>query len=400
MSDSIEAADLFAGAGGSYEGLVAAAKELGRPLDGVAVNHNRLAIETHTRNHPKVRHFLQDIRAVKPKTAVPSGHLDILLAGAPCPHHSVARGARSMDEQERALPREIHKWHEELDVDSLIVENVPKFEFWGPLIPKTHRNGRPVMENGKRVMIPDPDRKGEYFKEFVARIRRSGFQVEWRILNTANYGAATARTRLFIMAKKRGEIRWPEISHDEAAWRPASEIIDWSIPGKSIFHRKKPLAQATLERLAAGMRATGNKALEPFLVMFYGTNDWRSIVRPLPTVTAKGNHIGLCIPGKKSSASLVDALICKYYKTGISKSVAEPLDTVTTRDRFGLLEAIIENGKRDILFRMLQPHELSRAMGFRENYWFSGGRADKVMQIGNAWECTLARKLCVAALSA
>lgn len=389
MNDKIEAVDLFCGAGGSAEGLVEAGRELGREVNLVAaVNHNALAIETHSRNHPSATHLLQDVRKIRPKDAVRSGRLDLLLAGAPCPQYSIARGARPMDEQERMLPLEIHKWHEELDVDSIVIENVPRFLKWGPLHTKGVRKNKPIKE-----------REGEFFKKFLARIERSGYQVEHRILNTADFGAATARTRLFIMAKKRSGICWPTPSHDETTWRSASEIIDWSIPGKSIFHRKKSLARATLERLAAGMRATGNKALQPFLVMFYGTNDWRSIVRPLPTVTAQGSHIGLCVPGKKSSATLVEALICKYYKTGISKPVTGPLDTVTTKDRFGLLEAVVENGKRDILFRMLQPSELSRAMGFRSDYWFSGDRADKIRQCGNAWEVTTAKKLCLAALS-
>lgn len=389
MSETIDAVDLFCGAGGSAEGLVEAGKELGRQVNLVAaVNHNALAIETHSRNHPRAKHLLQDVRKVKPKVAVPSGRLDILLAGAPCPQYSIARGARPMDEQERMLPLEIHKWHEELDVDNVVIENVPRFLKWGPLHKSGIRKNKPIKE-----------REGEFFRKFVARIGRSGYEVDWRILNTADFGAATARTRLFIMAKKSGNVSWPIPSHDKSTYRSASEVIDWSIPGKSIFHRKKPLAEATLERLAAGMRASGNKELEPFLVIFYGTNDWRSVVRPLPTVTAQGNHIGLCVPGRKASATLVDALICKYYKTGIMKPVTGPLDTVTTRDRFGLLEAVIENGERDILFRMLQPHELSRAMGFRPDYWFSGGRADKVRQVGNAWECVTAKKLCLAALA-
>lgn len=391
---------MFCGAGGSSEGLVEAGQELGREIDLVAVNHNAIAIKTHSHNHPRARHFIEDLRAVSPRTAVPSGNLDILLAGAPCPHHSNARGARSMDEQERALPREIHRWHEELNVGSMLIENVPRFTLWGPLIPKMYRNGRPVLENGRPVMVPDPLRKGQYFKQFISRIERGGYQVDWKVLNTANFGAATARSRLFIMAKKRGQITWPKETHSEATWRPASEIIDWSIPGKSIFHRKKPLAEATLERIASGMRDSGNKALEPFLIMLYGTGTFRSIKRPLPTVTAQGSHIGLCIPGRKSDATLVDAFICKYYRTGIMKSVSEPLDTVTTRDRFALLEAIEENGERDILFRMLQPHELSKAMGFRPDYWFSGKREDKIRQLGNAWEVVTAKKLCLAALGA
>jgi DNA (cytosine-5)-methyltransferase 1 len=342
MSENIQAADLFCGAGGSSEGLVEAGLELGREVDLVAVNHNPLAVETHTRNHPDARHYLQDVRVVKPKDAVPSGHLDILLAGAPCPQHSLGRGARPMDEQERSLPREIHKWHEDLDVDAMLIENVPRFQLWGPL----HKSGR-------RKNKPIDGQKGEYFEEFIARIRQSGFKVEWRTLNTANFGAGTSRTRLFIMARKEGEIRWPVETHSEESWKPASDIIDWSLKGTSIFRRKKPLAEATMSRIMRGFKV-------------YGKNT---------------------------------ALISKYYGSGIAKPVSLALDTITTRDRFLLVEPVIRSRRRDVLIRMLQPHELSRAMGFRSTYEFSGGRADKIMQLGNAWECVTAKKLCLAALA-
>lgn len=342
MNDSIQAVDLFCGAGGSAEGLRDAAQELGRDVDLVAVNHNRRAIETHTKNHPRARHYIQDVRKVDPRTAVPSGHRDILLAGAPCPQFSLARGARPLDRQERMLPREIHRWHEELSIDSIVIENVPRFKLFGPLHESGRRKDKPILE-----------RRGEYFEEFIARIKRGGYRVEHRVLNTADYGAATSRERLFILAKRRGAICWPEPSHTEAQWRPAREIIDWSLHGTSIYRRRKPLAKATMARILGGFKTYGR----------------------------------------------MTPLIAKYYGTGIAKPVDHALDTITTRDRFALVEPITRRGVRDVLLRMLQPHELARAMGFRSDYWFSGKRAEKVFQLGNAWEVTLARKLCLAALA-
>jgi len=156
------------------------------------------------------------------------------------------------------------------------------------------------------------------------------------------------------MAKKKGEIRWPKETHSEESWRPASDIIDWSLKGTSIFRRKKPIAQATMRRIMRGFDVYGDKT----------------------------------------------PLISKYYGSGIAKPVTEALDTITTRDRFALVEPVLVKGRRrDVLMRMLQPHELSRAMGFRSDYEFSGGRADKIMQLGNAWECVTAKKLCLAALA-
>jgi DNA (cytosine-5)-methyltransferase 1 len=109
--------------------------------------------------------------------------------------------------------------------------------------------------------------------------------VDCRVLNAANYGGATTRQRLFIFARRgRGGIEWPAQSHaerpglfQEHPWRPAREIIDWSLRGASIFGRKKPLAPATIERIAAGLRKFGGAAAEPFLVILRNHQDARSL---------------------------------------------------------------------------------------------------------------------------
>lgn len=114
----------------------------------------------------------------------------------------------------------------------------------------------------------------------------------------------------------------------------------------------------------------------------------RSVNCPVPTIAARG------------AISLVQPLILKYYSTGIAKPVSETLDTITTLDRFGLVEPTETRHGLDVLFRMLQPHELSRAMGFREDYEFTGNRRDVIRQVGNAWACGTGKALCLAALAA
>lgn len=272
--DLIQGADLFCGAGGSSEGLVEACGEMGKEVDLVAVNHSPIAVATHAKNHPKAKHYCQDIRTVSPRRAVPSGYLDILLAGAPCPHFSSARGGRPMDDRERSLPREIHRWHEELDVSSMLVECVSELKTWGPLHKSGVRKNKPIRE-----------RSGEYYKEFIARIERSGYTVEDRILNAADYGDATTRTRLFIMAQKRGKVRWPEATHEKSQWRPARDIIDWSLKGTSIWNRKKPLADATLARIFAGLKRHGMGA---FMLGQQSGGAPRSVNCPVPTIAARG----------------------------------------------------------------------------------------------------------------
>jgi len=524
MKDVIEAADLFCGAGGSSEGLVQACRKAGRRVDLVAVNHSPIAVKTHAANHPEARHFIQDIRVLDPRKAVPSGHLDILLAGAPCPHFSVARGGRPMSDYERNTPKEILRWPELLDIDNIIIENVREFQGWGPLYQKGPKKGRPIKE-----------RMGEYYREFIGRLEAMGYVVEARILNAADFGAATTRRRLFIQARKGAAPTWPTPTHTEETWRSASEIIDWSIEGESIFNRKKPLAEKTVRRIAAGIKKFCGEWAEPFLVMLYGTGQARSIDLPLPTVTAGGGkgggHIALAqfilqqqsggvardvskpaptvatsgaqslinaclvpfygerpgqdprthaldkpvptLPGSpkfgkvdfvvqvnhgggdggrihatdkplktltakngsalvepfvipidqrgrgdevarsvgqpiptivtKNNMCLVAPFIVKYFGTGVAHGVNEPAPTVTTKDRIGLVELQAKQEAAtymlDIRFRMLQPHELQEAMSFPKGYQFTGNRADKVRQIGNAWDVRVGRALCEAALS-
>lgn len=89
----------------------------------------------------------------------------------------------------------------------------------------------------------------------------------------------------------------------------------------------------------------------------------------------------------------------KYFGTAIAQSVNEPLDTVTTKDRFALVIPELDGFALDIRFRMLQPHELAAAMSFPKEYQFAGNRENRVKQIGNAVPVNLARALCMGLLA-
>ena len=262
MARKILVADLLCGAGGSSTGCALALAELGLEMELVCVNHWGVAIETHKKNHPEARHYCQDISTVRPHLIVPEGYLDLLMASPTCTHHSVARGGKPTSDQQRSDPWHIVTWLTELRVKRIIIENVWEFIGWGPVDPKT---GKPIKT-----------RKGEYFRAWIETIRRLGFEPEWRKLNAADYGDATTRQRFILMARSDGRaVSWPTPTHRRMndgellfpglkPWRPAREIIDWSIRGKSIFARKKPLAAKTLARIYAG--AVKFKWPEPFLV--------------------------------------------------------------------------------------------------------------------------------------
>ena len=389
----------------------------------------------------------ESIQSIDPLKVIPGGRLDLLWASPECTHHSNARGGRPRSDQSRASAWLVLKWLTDLYVDRVIIENVPEFTSWGPL----GADGRPM-----------PSKKGETFQAFVSALKSLGYRVDWRILCAADYGDPTTRRRMFLQAVRgKNRISWPEMSHSDTAdlfnsspWRPAREIIDWSIPGESIFSRKKPLAPATMARIEAGIQKFWGEWAEPFLILMRGTGKGQipstalSLDRPVPTLTAGGGHVGLIEPflvrynggvnrfnsaeapvgtldtsnryglvepcilasGHRSSVRVreineplstvvtkaehcvVEPFLIKYYGSGDTQPVRVPLGTVTTKDRFGLVSA--RDYGLDITFRMLQPHELAAAQGFPRDYWFAGTKSDQVKQIGNAVPVNTARALC------
>ena len=342
-------ADLLCGAGGSSTGCERALRDLGLEMELVAVNHWPTAIETHTKNHPAARHYVQDIATVRPHLIVPEGYLDLLMASPTCTHHSVARGGKPTSDQQRSDPWHIITWLTELRVKRLIIENVWEFTGWGPV---DHRTGKPIAS-----------RKGEYFNAWIDTLRRLGFDPEWRKLNAADYGDATTRQRFMLMARSdRRRVSWPTPTHARAAegslalfptmkpWRPAREIIDWQIKGRSIFGRKKDLAPKTLARIYAG--AVKYRWPEPYLVILRNHMAAQGVDQPVPTIAANGLHIGLAepvvlnlkkgatprdtagpLPTQTSCAdhvALAEPIILSQHTSGAPRSAEDPLPTITT----------------------------------------------------------------------
>lgn len=452
-------ADLFCGGGGTSTGMIRAFRRAGVEFQLIGVNHWNVAIETNKKNHPFEKLYCSTVQNVKPREAVPSGRLNFLWASPECTNHSRAKGGRPRDEQSRSTAWDILKWAQELYIDRIYIENVVEFLEWGPIDAKGH---------------PMASKKGETFRAFIAALVSLGYRVDWRTMNAADYGAPTSRTRLIVQAVRgRGNIVWPHPTHakepglfNEKPWRSAREIIDWSIPGKSIFARKKPLSENTLRRIKSGIRKYWGEWAEPFLIILRGTKDnqCRASVRrldePLPTVSAGGVHAGIVEPfivrynggddrhhsineplpvldcsnryglveslfipqqsagtvkpvsnplptvATTGAISIVEPFMVKFYgnERG-AESLCGPIDTITTKDRFGLVRGyMVEfNGDRyvlDIRFRMLQPHELAKGMGFPDGYEFAGNKSEQVKQIGNAVCPNLSEALIYSALSA
>ena len=296
--------DLFAGGGGMS---VAIEQALGRHAD-IAVNHNDDALSMHRANHPQTRHFIADVFEVDPRGATqgrPVGHLHL---SPDCTHFSQAKGGQPRNAKIRGLSWVANRWAGQVRPRCISLENVKQLTKWGPLIAKRDAaTGRvirldgTVAEPGERVpvaeqfLIPDPKRAGKTWARFLTMLRGLGYTVEHRLMVAADYGAPTTRERLFLFARCDGEpIVWPKPTHHkipergQKRWRAAAECIDWTIPCPSIFERKRPLADATLRRIARGIKRYVIDAKEPFIVpaTHQGSDRGRSTDEPLPTITA------------------------------------------------------------------------------------------------------------------
>jgi DNA (cytosine-5)-methyltransferase 1 len=361
---TVLAADLFCGGGGTSTGLRLALERRRFRLRLVAVNHWQVAIDTHSANHPDATHFCQDTSLLRPSTAVPGGHLDLLVASPACTFHSSARGGRPVSDQQRMDPWHVITWLTELRVDRLFIENVPEFIKWGPVDAAT---GQPVKA-----------RAGEFFQAWLRTLRGIGFDLDWRIVNCADYGDPTSRRRFLLIARSDGQpLRWPAEKYgrpgtpNRLPWRTAREIIEWDIPGRDALGRPTPLKPATLRRLMAGatrhfgplgpayvaaleaelarsMARWGDKgssaprrqvhgqgdATTPVIIKLRGTSSCAPVDCPLPTITAGGYHLGVATPkvvpftlGQQSCSS--------------ARSVDDPLMTVSTAGAISITSPLI-----------------------------------------------------------
>lgn len=463
--------DNFAGGGGTSTGLEAA---FGRPVD-IAINHDPEAIAMHRANHPDTKHFCESVWDINPIDVTGNQPVGLVWLSPDCKHFSKAKGSVPVDKRIRGLAWVALRWASVCRPRVIMLENVEEFKTWGPL----GADGKPCK-----------GRKGHTFKSFVRALRHQGYNVDYRELRACDYGTPTIRNRFFLIARRDGlPIAWPKPTHGDPKskavkkgklkpWRTAAECIDWSLPCPSIFDTseqikekhgvsaRRPLADNTLKRIAAGvMRYVVNNP-EPFIVKcnhtasyyncFRGqqlskplqtvtsapgfslvmptitklraTNVGHKVTGPLHTVTAGGGHFGItapvltecanassprCMPAdeplrticaqiKGGHHALIAPFIAKNYTGVIGSDIAEPLHTVTATDHNSLVSAFLDvyygnekNGQSakdplrtitsqsrfglvkvagidykivDIGFRMLQPRELFRAQGFGDDY--------------------------------
>lgn len=360
--------DNFAGGGGASTGIE---QGLGRSID-IAINHDPEAIALHKANHPQTKHYVSDVFEINPRRVCEGRPVGLAWFSPDCKHFSKAKGNKPVDKKIRGLAWVAIRWAASVKPRVIMLENVEEFKTWGPL-----------LETG----YPCPDSKGFTFRRFIARFEELGYKVEYRELRASNYGAPTIRKRLFIIARCDGQpIIWPEATHGKLLqpYNTAGDCIEWSVPAKSIFNRKRPLAENTMRRIAKGLKRYVVDADNPFVVNFITEHANGSSQRnmpinePLRTICAstKGGHFALVSVflnknniGVVEKSSEVYAFLIKYYGTAQGSDLNEPMHTLTTKDRMGLITVHGENRQiEDIKMRMLTPRENYRAQGFPDEY--------------------------------
>ncbi len=364
--------DLFAGGGGASVGIEWA---LGRSPN-VAINHDREAISIHRRNHPETEHYVEDVWKADPRKVCGGRRVSLMWLSPDCKHFSKAKGGKPKNKKIRSLAWIALYWVKRLGAAKkprvIILENVEEFQKWGPLL----ADGTPC-----------PARMGTTFRKFIKSLENYGYQVEYRELVAADYGAPTSRKRLFLIARCDGlPIVWPAATHGPGRalpWRTAAECIDWNHACPSIFERKKELAENTQRRIARGIEkyvkhdpyivpatqdskvaflaGIDNKSngagsvwdaqdplktvtlenrfvlVSPFLKPRYGEREGqeprvREISRPMPTVVPTGN-----------GGDLVTTFLAKHNAghEATGQTLRLPMATVTGRDNKALVASSI-----------------------------------------------------------
>ncbi len=353
--------DAFAGGGGASVGIEMA---LGRAVD-IAINHDPDAILMHKTNHPDTLHLTEDIFKVDLQKYVNGRHVALMWASPDCTSHSKAKGGQPRKSGLRILPWAVFKHAKAILPDVIIMENVEEIQQWGPLDDTGH---------------PIPERRGEDYKKFITAMQSLGYDFDSRELVAADYGAPTTRKRWYAIFRRDGKpIVWPEPTHSKDGsgglkkWEPIYKYLDLGDFGKSIFGRKKPLAENTMNRIARGLEKFVFRNPEPFMIQVnHGGDNFRGqgLQDPLPTITQK-HGFGIATPyimqiGQtgftndrnrsvenplstivtKNEHCIVSPFLIQYHsettKDGVrGQSVNQPIQTIDTSNRYGLVMSYI-----------------------------------------------------------
>lgn len=329
--------DNFAGGGGASTGIEMAT---GYSVD-IAINHDPEAIKMHKANHPNTKHYCENVWAVDPVKACNGHPVGLAWFSPDCKHFSKAKGGKPKDKNIRGLAWVACRWAGLVRPRVIMLENVEEFKTWGPLGRRHH---------------PIKAKQGETFQKFVQQLTDLGYEVQFRELIAADYGAPTMRKRFFMIARCDGKpIVWPEPTHAPAdseevkaglkkPYVGAYTQLDFSLPCPSIFDTSeeikekygiravRPLAQKTMDRIARGFIKFVLNNPKPFIIQCNHGGERRpnDIREPMPTITGKHGY------------GIVEPYMVQIGQTGFtkdrSKDVREPLTTIVSKNEHCLIE--------------------------------------------------------------
>lgn len=339
--------DNFAGGGGTSTGLEQA---FNRPVD-IAINHDPKALAMHRINHPGTKHYCESVWDIDPDEVTNNQPVGLVWLSPDCKHFSKAKGGKPVEKKIRGLAWVALRWAAKARPRVIMLENVEEFKTWGDL----GKDGKPCAKN-----------KGRTFNSFVNALKRQGYQVDYRELRACDYGSPTIRKRFFLIARKDGlNIQWPEPTHGNPnsqqvkkgilkPWRTAAECIDWSIECPSIFTRTKPLAKATLERIAAGINKFVINSNNPFI-----TNGIAPVLTECANASNKRSMPAdeplrtICAQTKGGHHAIISAHIAKNFTGVIGSNVQEPIHTITAKDHNSLVISHLSKMKNNCVGQQL-----------------------------------------------
>ena len=318
--------DNFAGGGGTSTGLEQA---FGRPVD-IAINHDPEALAMHAANHPHTTHLCESVWDVDPIKVTNNRPVGLVWLSPDCKHFSKAKGGKPVEKRIRGLAWVTLRWAAKCKPRVIMLENVEEFKTWGPLLVEADGSAK-----------PDPAKKGKTFDSFIRQLRAHGYTVDYREMRGCDHDTPTIRKRFFLVARRDGiAIKWPEPTHGAPdsigvragkllPYRTAAECIDFSLPCPSIFERDRPLAPATLRRIAKGIMRYVVDAEEPYIVNVANSktsgrapNVW-PMGEPLRTITSA--------PG---FAMVAPTIVPVTHQGGDrTESIGEPFRTITGAHR-------------------------------------------------------------------
>ena len=416
--------DLFCGAGGTSTG-VENARLNGRKCAKVVacVNHDVNAIKSHQVNHPDTLHFTEDIRTLELSPMIK--HLEkmkkkyleaktVLWASLECTNFSKAKGGQPRDADSRTLAEHLFRYIEAIKPHYIQIENVEEFMCWGNL----DENGKPVSKD-----------QGRSYLRWVKKVMSYGYDYDYRILNAADFGAYTSRKRFFGQFAKRGlPIVFPlqtyakngdegGMFHQYKKWKAVRDVLDLNDEGTSIFTKKKPLCEKTLERIYAGLVkfvAGGKKQYDDMILKYNSMNTSghykpQSTDEPCPTVACQ-NRLGYVKvnflskqfsgdPGSKNQSiekpagtiTCVDhhAFVTAYFGNGYNISIDGPNPTVTTKERHALVSVDLNEPMPGVPMDKVTL----QTQQFLANEYSGGGQIGSIETVNPAVLCNPKQKI-------